>query len=328
MPFPRDLNRSRREADNLERSVTNPMETADRDRLDAAFELLRDVVGEHFERGRLCHAAGLKPAMQAKAPDFHESRLGFSSFREFLRVAEVQGVVKVQAAPTGPDVVVLPMSATSDPRAADSLLDQHGSFRIRGDLWRAFFDWTPGFIRVYDRANDEAVVLPAKPNPFQTAEQNQLREELEQQPDRFVSIDPIDINVQLGWMNEFVAELSDPGLQQIFGVALASDRPIAGFTRAVRTDPRLARMWQRRRVEKVRAEIEQWSEAHGLDIRTEERPEAPKPTPSVPERERDLDEGSGEVAALRDRLHTAIDRMTYGDLLRLPIPVEYILRQD
>lgn len=304
------------------------METADRDRLDAAFELLQDVVGEHFERGRLCHSAGLKPAMQAKAPNFYEGGLGFSSFREFLRAAEVQGVVKVQAAPTGPDVVVLPMSATSVVRPAESLLDEHGSFRIRGDLWRAFFDWKPGFIRVYDRANDKAVVLPGKPNPFQTGEQNRVREDLEQQPDRFVSIDPIERDIQLGWMNEFVAELSDPGLQQVFGVALASDRPVAGFTRCVRTDPRLARMWQRRRVEKVRAEIKEWSEAHGLDIRVEERPQAPHPTPAVPERGHDLGEGGGEVAALRDRLHTAIDRMTYGDLLRLPIPVEYIVRQD
>jgi hypothetical protein len=302
------------------------MEPADPELLEGAFELLGDVVREYFAERRPCYSAGLKPAMQARAPEFFEGRLGFSSFREFLRVAEVQGIVQLQRAPAGPDVTVLPPGAAPPTQLAPPSPDATQGIRIRNDLWRAFFDWTPGFIRVYDTALGRAILLPEKPNPFQTSDQDRVRADLNREPERFVAIEPIEMDSQREWMEEFAHELPDQELQRIFRLALGSERPIAAFTRAVQADPRLGRLWQRRRAEKVRDEIQRWMEAHQLDVPVEEPSSAVDVDTSGDTRVASVE--GRDVALLRERLHAAIDRMTYGDLLRLPIPVEYILRQS
>jgi len=77
------------------------MTTTDQIELDAAFALLREIVGEQHRRGRRCFSAGLKPAMQKRVPGFFEGRLGFTSFREFLEAAAARRVGPGRAE-TGP----------------------------------------------------------------------------------------------------------------------------------------------------------------------------------------------------------------------------------
>jgi hypothetical protein len=122
---------------------------------------------------------------------------------------------------------------------------------IREDLWRAFIDWSQGVARYYDTVTKQAVMLPKIPALLEPEQFRELRHRLEVEPDRFIAIEPIPMETQVGWMREFAASRSDVVLRDLLTRALAGDKPEKLFVTVLRNDPQELHLWHqelRRRV--------------------------------------------------------------------------------
>lgn len=295
------------------------MDTTQQQRLKAAFDLLAEVVGEYQQQGRRCYSATLKPNMRSRNPEFFEGLLGFASFREFLRAAQSAGVVDL--VPTlGPDVIVTP------PGQARRTEERYGGRRpavrrIRADIWKAFFDWTPGLKRVLDREAARVLIFTENPNPLESDDAKAAREAVASDPDRYIRINPISMDEQRSWMQEFADSLTDKTFRDVLHAALMSDRPIQNFNQAARATPGGAQ-WHEARYQNVQRRIESFLAEHGIEMDIYE-PELVSPqvggaSAEAPVHEADLD-------ALRRTLHAAIDRMPRAELLKISVPLEYLV---
>jgi hypothetical protein len=287
---------------------------------EAALRLLQSVVHDRLASGRRTHSAGLKPAMQQRSNQgFSETRLGFPSFRAFLEWAQDAGAVRLVPAPTGPDIEVLPVQPAAE-RAIPSYEGRGFRRRIRADLWRSFVDWRPDWRRVFDRESGEARMFPREPHEVGDApEHAALRAAVASTPNRFVEIAPIAQDVQLAWMREFAdAEIDSPFKLEL-QAALRDNRPAGAFATRLRQSPTALHRWNRSREQRVAAVIQEWAANHQLDLTIYDEPqrrvvEAPR-----------LFVETMDDQTLRERLHEAIDKMPLAELLRLPIPLEYLI---
>jgi hypothetical protein len=257
---------------------------------------------------------------------FDEKRLGFRSFRAFLEEAERAGYVRLRRAPEGPDVDVLPVSAPAPATATASLQ------RIRGDLWSAFVDWRAGWSRHYDRETDSVGWLPVVESPDETASVVALRRAVRADGGRYVAIEPLDQDTTVSWMRDFVEDLEPGAARTAIEAALTSPRPIRAFVSAARESGAYER-WTLNRQERVRQRIDEWAATNGLEIDlTLERQPIGRPSPREGVSRRLASRGAGVPGAsledLRDRVCRAVQRMSRGELLRLAIPLEYVLDDD
>jgi hypothetical protein len=287
----------------------------------SAFQLLRDIVTEYYGGGRRTFAAALKPELQRRTfGGFNEILLGFPTFRHFLFGARDEGFVQLEL--VGDDLAALPVGQPA-PLPRFSVRPIRPGSGIRPELWRAFVDWTPGLMRLYSKATDEVVSFPEIASSIELTEHTRAREAYRTNPTAFVSISPISREVTLDWMRRFAASLEDHTARVALEAALGTDRPIGAFSALVRLSPTLAQSWHRFRQARVAAQIAEWSRAKGLELKImegeeERRPESPSEVPAEKSEEE-------RVATLRQRVHIAVDRMPLGDLLRLAIPLEYIV---
>jgi hypothetical protein len=155
-------------------------------------------------------------------------------------------------------------------------------------------------------------------------------------PQSFIEIPLISMEKQLVWMQEFASNLDEPSRSVLLKV-LDTARPFGAFTQVVRETPRLTRDWSNFRVERVTQLIAQWLNEHGLKVSMEAPPLPPlvsSPTERAIHRQsRAVDEirtnqiASNEITEqiVRTRLHQVIDRMSLPDLLRLSVPVQYLI---
>ena len=287
---------------------------------EAALRLLQSVVHDRLASGRRTHSAGLKPAMQQRSNQgFSEIRLGFPNFRAFLEWAQDAGAVRLVPAPTGPDMEVLPAHPAAD-QAIPTSESRGLRGRIRADLWRSFVDWRTDWRRVFDRESGEARMFPREPHEVGDAPQHAaLRAAVTDNPNRFVEIAPIPQDAQLAWMREFADAEADSPLNVQLQAALRDERPAAAFATRLRQTPTALHRWNRWRELRVAAAIQEWAGNHQLEVTIHDEPqrrfvEGPRLFVA------DMDD-----QALRQRLHEAIDKMPMAELLRLPIPLEYLI---
>lgn len=286
---------------------------------EAALRLLQAVVQDRLASGRRTHSAGLKPVMQRRSNEgFSELRLGFPTFRAFLEWAQEAGAVRLVPAAAGPDVEVLP-AVSGSPHIKRSDAGRLRA-RIRPDLWRSFVDWRADWRRVFDREAAEARMFPREPHEVGEApEHASLRAALAADPNRFVEITPISQDKQLAWMREFANAEADPQLRLELQAALQTERPAAEFAARLRQTTTALYRWNRWREQRVGTVIQEWARTHQVDVAVYEEPEQRLPEPASVFGERLDDE------TLRRRLHEAVDRMPVAELLRLPIPLEYLI---
>lgn len=251
---------------------------------------------------------------------FSEIRLGFPSFRAFLEWAQESGAVRLVPAPTGPDIEVLLAAAAAAEAATPAAEAGRVRGRIRPDLWRSFVDWRADWRRVFDRETGEARMFPRDPHEVGDAPQHAaLRAATADKADRFVEITPISQDAQLAWMREFADAETDSPLKSELQIALRSDRPAAAFATRLRQSPTCLHRWNRLRELRVAAVIQEWARNHHLDVAVyEERQQ------QLVERPRLFAE-TVDDQTLRQRLHEAVDKMPVAELLRLPIPLEYLI---
>lgn len=294
-----------------------------------AYERLAELTTRLVGNGRSTRSAGVKPALQGLDASFDERRLGFRSFRSFLEAAEANGHVALRGVPGTPDVDVFPAGPLASHDAGASRPE-----RIRGDVWSAFVDWRSHWERVYDRETHQVGWLPTVSSPDEGAVVADLRRAASDDPSRYVRIEPIRQDVTLDWMTRFVEGLPDGTEQQMLKDALANARPIRAFVIAVNRS-RVKDEWGKERLERVRAHITSWAEANGLalDLTTEREPLTAPPelrSGHAPRRPvagaRRSPPTMGPAADdLRDRVCRAVRAMSRAELLRLAIPLEYIL---
>ncbi len=301
-----------------------------------AFRLLSRVVAEYIQTGRRPRGAGLKPQLQRRTGGFSESLIGYESFGAFLEAAAEKGFVQLHRIPGGDIEVSLPGSEpiASDTRPTTTDSEAARGEYIRRDFWRCFLDWTPGWVRLYDRQNDKAVMFPENASPFDNPEHVRLRTTWQTTPQSFVAISPISMEQQLAWMQEFANTREEPSKSALTR-ALAGVRPFAIFTQLVRETPRLGRDWSNFRVIRVSELISRWLNEHQLQVSIEAPPLTTLRGGGVSRREIHRSASGfasehlvGNLTAeemLRERLHRLIDRMALADLLRLSVPVEYLI---
>ncbi len=278
------------------------------------FKVLQAAVRELLSSGRLTYAAAVKPRMQVLA-GFDEKSLGYDSFREFLKEAERLGYVKLWPAPGGDSEVLLPDQPAGPTRVG----------RIRRDLWRAFVDWDPRLRRLFDPSSEAVRFIPRQPDAAGVADE-------EIGPRSPIEIEPISAEEQVRWMGQFVESLSDSDVQASLRDALGGPTPLQAFVRRVRATG-VGVSWSAELTRHVATVIEDWASSHGLELDIMDRTERAVPRPATlstqrldPQRvatRRVLDEAVADL--LRSKLHRAIDRMPLADLLRLPLPAEYLL---
>ncbi len=287
-----------------------------------AYGKLAEVVSRLVRSRRSTRSAGVKPRLQWSLDGFDEQKLGFHTFRDFLEAAAAAGYVVLRPVSNAPDVEVLPLDTP-----VDSARELDGG-RIRRDIWTAFVDWRQGWSRLYDREADAVAWLPlievaGEPQPYAAVRKLQA-----DQPGRFVAIEPTDQDTTLGWIRDFVGGLE--GVQrEMLSRALEAPRPIQSFVVAARYAGVIAD-WSAVRLREVRARVEAWT--HDNDLVLDLGQERPPLTP--PPRSRPYNVARAALASasspvgddeLRERVLSAVRRMSRAELLRLPIPIEYIL---
>jgi hypothetical protein len=285
-----------------------------------ALRLLQAVVVERHAAGRRTIAAGLKPVLQRRSVNtFSEGSLGFPTFRSFLQDAARKGVIRLR--PTLEDYEVLPPG--DDPidsavTGARSLRRREPRPRVRPDLWRAFVDWRQGWKRVYDIEQDRAVMFPeATPEAGDAPEYAHVRQAWLANPDAFREITPITQNDQLTWMQEFSIADPDPAMRLALQTALATESPLRAFTNTVRTNTASSNRWHAERLRRVAEVIRGWASENSLEVQIFQKREMPESFATHGD--------TPEWSTLRQKVHVAVDRMPVADLLRLSIPIEYII---
>jgi hypothetical protein len=295
-------------------------------KLTAAMRELSQLVDEFARNGKQANAAGLKPQLQFRSFNaFSESALGFPNFRAFLRAAEERGFIRLRPA-VGGDLQALPAEGAEDPSAhvSQSATEPKRVLPVRPELWKAFFNWRPGFKRLYKVSSGDVYMFPEVPSPIgETLLYATFRAEWKASPALFLEIEPITQEVQLRWMREFTEQLPAGDAKQALSAALATTHPGSFFTRLVAALPD-APAWKQFRLERVVGEIQTWADQHHVTIDVFGRPPTtvavpatPDTTPSAPP----IDKVRTEE--LRRQILRAVERMSVSDLLRIPIPAEY-----
>lgn len=289
-----------------------------------AFELLRSAVARLQAEGRSTRSAGVKPMLQFSEMGFDERRLGYRTFRAFIEAAAEDGYVTVERASRGPDVELRALlGGVATPSGAPE--------RIRRDLWSAFVDWRREWDRLYDRQTDRVGWLPNDHDhgePFAT-----FRADVEAERTRFVTIEPFSPEQTEDWMRAFVGSLDEGGARSALESALTSSRPIRAFVR-IALQLGIKDQWNSFRAARVRERIEGWADENELtvDLQVEQRPitmpSLRRPPGSPRPRQDTWPSDRVSLENLRDQVCAAVKQMSRADLLRLPIPLEYVITSE
>ncbi len=302
-----------------------------------ALVVLAQAVQKLLERNKQPRAAGVKSEMQRIiGGSFDQTAYGYGTFREFIDDAESNGVVVVVNPPNkvGDPLIILPGQEIPTPSPA--LPRKRG--RIRPDVWRAFTSWEPGYTRVWDIEADQVLMFATEPRPLEPPQNQLWRAEAAKNPERFRGISVITEDQLVERMNSFVESL-DPTSETgpVLRAALQQDRPARSFTAAARGLPGIAERWKQDRFDFVWTSITEWQQSNGVQFSIQDtvRREAPRtaqrtgPAVQTGQISARLSSEPANAAAdaTRERILAALSRMPLSELLRLRVPVEYLIDQ-
>jgi hypothetical protein len=295
----------------------------------SALALLREVVQDFEETGRRPFTAAIKPEMKRRNPEFSEAKLGFVTFRDF--VLEMARTKQITVEQEGSHLVlhVPGIIARRTIKPADS--GERGP--IRPDLWTAFVDWRDNKHRVWDTVERRALIFNREPAVDEPESETQDRKLVAEQSERFISIPYLTFEKQHSWMKEYAESVNDSTNRRLLMVLLGDERPAYAFHLFLRRSPELVQSWKTFKVERVRIAVKDWLVKNDLDegvlrFRHHTPPaaaEGPGFTSTAPHDPRKSTERTEQVRA---QVMAAVERMSLPDLLRLSIPVEYMVDAD
>lgn len=301
-----------------------------------ALDLLRESVRELITKKRRTTAAAVSLQMRRRSNAFTPAATGFATFRDFLRFAEGVGAVTLLPPVPGGDIEVLSATAVGSPAEPAPLTPSPRP--IRRDLWQAFVDWSPQWHRAFDVDTGRVVTLPADANS-DDIDTSQRRQAWRENSTRFRRVVPLSRDDQLKWMREFVSHLPAGAERDQLSNALDNDHPLSAFAEVTRAIPALQRSWRRHFTEQVTAAITRWMLQEEITADIYHMPAKPREGVATRAGARKTETGgpSQEASAawqrtdssgdLRQQVLEAVARMPLSELLRLPIPAEYLLRQ-
>jgi len=270
--------------------------------------LLLDALGALAWKGDTHAAAGIYARMKRIDPTFSFEQEGFRSFRQLLEAAERAQLVGVVRAPGASDLTVRATVPTStSPSIARSPAT---NMRINPELWRALLDWEPSARYLFNRAQGR----PIKSANLAEDENNVL-------------VPSISREEQLEWMHEFASAQENEDVKQVLLSALDEDVPVRGFSRAVRSLEVAGRRWKRYLKKRVLDRATTWATAQSIPISVIESVEAPMKAEDPTSHSAYPAEAVTDEAAMKSRVLNILSAMPLSELLRLPIPVEFALKQ-
>lgn len=238
-----------------------PVETAMSDTHAASKQLLTQLLSEHSPELGARLKLRLKRAFAENGfAEFDEKSLGFKRFSDYL--LRVHGdLVTVDRQEGVGDVLVSLRNSGAAP-AAESLLPQPrlATPVLRSDIWQAFANPDEDRLRFFNTTTDKVV-------HYLRDRQSPERAEVESSPESFISIRPIDKDLQGSWMREYLQEAPIPQAQRDVLAPLAaepySSRVNKAFTDALDT---YAWGWRRHRTAKVVETVNAWAERNGIAL--------------------------------------------------------------
>lgn len=282
---------------------TAPQPSSSPTRDPSVFATLRAAVESIEARNSTPAAAGVSARMRQLDPEFSPSSSGYTNFRSLLHAAEAAGIVHLDS--TSADLIVRSQSApmSTVPRGSSPHL------WLRDDLWRALTDRTGA---EYAYSTSQGVTCPVGPSGLRAGE---------------IRVPSIADPTMFEWMHEFARNESGEDRARLEAVLTSSDA-LDAFAEAVRRPAPLARRWRRAFRSQATAVLERWATENGLTLTSLAAPatQSQHATSSGSSPGVDALDGADE-AALRKKILDVLAAMPLGELLRLPIPVEYVLRR-
>lgn len=255
---------------------------------------------ESFPADRRPHpAAGVGARMRRIDPNFTQAASGFSTFREVLTAAAEAGYVRVESADGRGDIRI--DLAPNAPTTPVTYAKRHLA-RVSDDVWKAILTWDGGKSYAFNRETRSPEVAATPPR------------------DARLVLPKISREQQLIWMREFADAEEDLAVREALLTGLAESEPIKGFSAAMREQAGVDRRWKKHLRTRVLERATEW--ARSANVPLEELEDAPRGRrPSVTQMT-----GAGETDA-RERILAILAHLPTSELLRIPIPVEYALKQ-
>lgn len=307
----------------------SPSEASDSESLGGApdiqywFDVLRTVVDQMVADGSTMAAAGVSARMRRIDKTFTPRIAGFNSFGDFVRAAEASGIVSASypAQTGGVDILIAPTgpSLPSTSEATTRRLPR----RMQPELWSAFTNWSPRS-QVYWHKTKREVSTTADADA--------------------VPIPNISHSTQSRWMREFahhqVGEVSDE-----LKNALSEANSSSAFLRAVRSRQDLNKAWNAKFQDSVLSAIYEWAQLNSIDLDSLAKPisttspydrahpafvrqvaSSPRPASALGTTGHAAPVGGGQSeSAYREQLLGIISRLPTHELLRLKIPLGYVI---
>ncbi len=272
-------------------------------------------------RGAKTYAAGVSARVRQADPAFDLHDLGFESFKAFLQAAAADGFVEASRPPGASDILVaLPSGESGQPQPATFDASRY----LLPEVWRTLTS-SRTEARHWDRAK------------------GRLGEDIVDTPSSStVPLNPIPASKVVDWMRTFTAALSDTETTRALADSLTSPSPIESFKSVLRSHQGLARKWGKYYRQHVTRYAFEWADSHGIprvEVVDSSRLSAPQAQSSLvqpdpnqsasahPAPAASLGATSEYEALVRSRIAEAVNEMPLVDLLRLPIPAQYLIRE-
>lgn len=124
---------------------------------------------------------------------------------------------------------------------------------------------------VLDRHTGEIFLLAQEPAAT-AVELPGKRAAVENEPERFATVEPVGASVQWEWMREFAVRLDDPVVTQALLDALAGEHPFPSFLSTLREHTEARKQWRRYREERLLATVSAWLAAQGIEAELQPLP--------------------------------------------------------
>lgn len=226
------------------------------------------------------YAARLKQKLNAALLEkgessFDERKYGFKGFRDFLLNGTQNLIVKHEF--NGSGDMAFSLVGTSNANLTPPASAVGNRHTLRNDVWNAFTNPDKNRVRFYNLENSTI-------RHFISGQGSQYEVEVEKTPSIYIEIPPIDSDIQISWMRDFLEKEKD-NLSSKYEIlnnmlkAPYSSGVNAAFTGVLGA---LSEKWVADRLEKVHDQIKIWAHANNIDLQKLESPPAPPSQPAPP----------------------------------------------
>ena len=137
-----------------------------------------------------------------------------------------------------------------------------GKIQINTDvLICAFEDHNYEMHQYLDTKSGEIVFV----TEFEMPEEDELKESMEEEPERYVYIEPIDSSASFRVMEDFVEQLEDGEMKEELSEALRRRRPFRQFKDTMYRYPDIKEEWFRYHDQRMKDVARRWLEEHNID---------------------------------------------------------------